>query len=135
MARKAKTPHSPWDEARETFKQQFKDLSAALQAYRERAGKPAHPHLFSNEVRLIKRLVNGGSDQIAPDDMTLEQLAHACILLSKDVELLHTDHDYRDRKATLQSLLLGAAISEDHHLAQPSYSAGAANDSVPGSLL
>ena len=67
--------------------------------------------------------------------MTLEQLAHACLLLSKDVELLHTDHDYRDRKATLQSLLLGAAISEDHHLAQPGYSAGAANDSVQDSLL
>lgn len=105
MARKAKAPHSPWDEARESFSQQFKDLSAALQEFRERAGKPVHPHLFSNEIRLIKRLVNGGSDQIAPDDMTLEQLDHACILLNKDVELLHADHGYPDRKATLQALL------------------------------
>lgn len=135
MARKAKSPRPAWNKARSSFSQQFEDLSAALQAYRERAGKPVHPHLFSNEVRLIKRLVNGGSDQIAPDDMTLEQLAHACILLGKDAELLHADHGYPDRKATLQSLLLGAAISEDHLLAQPGYSAGTANDSVLGSLL
>ena len=105
MARKAKTPHSPWDEARESFSQQFKDLSAALQEFRERAGKPVHPHLFSNQIRLIKRLVNRGSNQIAPDDMTLEQLENACILLGKDAELLHADRDYRDRKATLQSIL------------------------------
>lgn len=135
MARKAKSPRPAWNKARSSFSQQFEDLSAALQAYRERAGKPVHPHLFGNEIRLIKRLVNGGSDQISPDDMSLEQLQSACTLLVKDAQLIHADRDYHDRKATLQCLLLGAAISEDHHLAQPGYSAGVANGSVLGSLL
>ena len=53
--------------------------------------KPIHPHLFRNEIRLIKRRVDRVSDQITPGDMTLEQLEHACTLLSKDAELLNAD--------------------------------------------
>jgi hypothetical protein len=101
MARKAQCPRTPWDDARALFTHQFKALAAALQKHRHRAGKPVHPHVFSNEAKLIKRLVNDGDAKINPDEMTLEQLLRASALLVEDTHLLDADRDYQERKTHL----------------------------------
>ncbi len=101
MARKAQITQSPRDEARKVFSLRFKDLSSALKEYRERVGKPLRPHHFSNEIRLIKRLVNGGSDRLSMEEMTLDQLLSACDLMTVDTELLMSGVDYSQRKALL----------------------------------
>jgi|688.fasta_scaffold552698_1 KaiC/GvpD/RAD55 family RecA-like ATPase len=101
MARKAQITQSPWDEARIALSLRFKDLSSAIKEYRERAEKKVHPHHFSNEIRLIKRLINGGNDRLSMDEMTLDQLISACDLMTRDTELLMSGIDYSQRKALL----------------------------------
>jgi hypothetical protein len=101
MAKRAQITQTPRNEARKTFSLRFKDLSLALKECRERAGKPIHPHHFSNEIRLIKRLVNGRSDRVSMDEMTLDELLSACQLMTVDTELLMSGVDYSQRKALL----------------------------------
>ena len=100
MARRVQLTH-PSQDARVVFTQKYKNLALAITEHQSRAGKAVQPYHFSNEIRLIKRLVNNGSHRISPEEMTPDQLYGASYLMTKDAELLQSDVDYSRRKAVL----------------------------------
>jgi hypothetical protein len=94
--------HYDWKKSRHETSASFKVLGQVLQLTRQRLGKTCAPHHFSNEARMINRVLMGKFGKIDRDGLCSADLDLLAKLETLDTVLIGCGTSYDDRKKELE---------------------------------